>query len=329
MGITYASSAYYVFKHRNEPVKMGVTFVPNYAKYFDLDPQETYDAIINDLGFERVRLVSYWSDIEREKGTYDFSELDWQFKKAEEKNVEVTLSLGLRQPRWPECHMPTWAMNTEKSYWQPKLYEFITATVERYKDSPVLESYQLENEYFLAAFGECPDHSRERLVEEFDLVKESDSETPIVISRSNNWWGAPIGDPVPDQYGLSIYKRVWDKTVTNRYFEYPYPPWYYSALAGFSDFTQGRSMILHELQTEAWLPDGYMMNDVNAIPEMDKSLAADDLGPRIQYGIDSGLKTIDLWGAEWWYWRMVKANDPSLWNAAKDKLEEIRLENNN
>ena len=65
---SYAISVYYVSKHRDEPVKVGVTFVPNYAKYFDLDPQETFDAMINDLGFERVRLVSYWSDIEKKKG---------------------------------------------------------------------------------------------------------------------------------------------------------------------------------------------------------------------------------------------------------------------
>ena len=325
--LSYLASVYYVTKHRNQPVKIGTTFVPNYAKYFGLDPEQTYDAIVDDLDIKRLRLVSYWSNIEKKQGTYDYSELDWQFKKAEEKNLEITLSIGLRQPRWPECHMPTWAMQMDKKDWQPRLYDFIENTVKRYKDSPVLQSYQLENEYFLAQFGECPDHSRERLVEEFDLVKNIDPGTPIIISRSNNWWGAPIGEPVPDQYALSIYKRVWDKTVTQRYLEYPYPPWYYSALAGFSDFTQNRSMIIHELQTEAWLPGGYEMNNPDHIPEMDKTLSADNLDDRIQYGVDSGIKTIDLWGAEWWYWRMVKADDPSLWNVAKDKIAEVKRTN--
>jgi hypothetical protein len=33
------------------------------------------------------------------------------------------------------------------------------------------------------------------------------------------------------------------------------------------------------------------------------------------------MKKVDLWGAEWWYWRKVKMNDPSLWNAAREEVQ--------
>ena len=324
---TYAGSVFYTFKHHNEPLKIGATFIPNYAKFYSLDPEETMDAMIYDLGLERLRLVSYWKDIEKVEGEYDFTELDWQFKKAEEANVEISLSIGLRQPRWPECHMPAWGLNTERSYWEPKLMKFIEATVNRYKDSPVLESYQLENEFFMTVFGECPDHSRDRLVAEYDLVKRLDPDTKLIITRSNNWGGVPIGEPTPDQFGISVYKRVWDKTLTKRYFEYPYPPWFYSSLAGYGELFSGKDMIIHELQTEAWLPDGYSMNRVSDIPEQNKSLNAERLKSRIEYGVNSGIRTIDLWGPEWWLWRKEKAGDPSLWKTAKAEIAKAKAEN--
>lgn len=327
VGFTYAGSLYYTVKHRNEPLKIGATFIPNYAKYFGLEPEETMDAMINDLGVDRLRLVSYWKDIERVEGEYDFSELDWQFKKAEETNTEISLAIGLRQPRWPECHMPAWGLNKDRAYWEPKLMKFIEATVNRYKDSPVLESYQLENEFFMTVFGECPDHSRDRLVAEYELVKRLDPDTKLVITRSNNWGGVPINEPTPDQFGVSVYKRVWDSTLTKRYFEYPYPSWFYSALAGYGEMISGKDMIIHELQTEAWMPPGYQMNRISDIPEQNKSLNAERLEKRIQYGIDSGIKTIDLWGAEWWLWRKEKAGDPSLWNAAKEQIEKAKQSN--
>ncbi len=63
------------------------------------------------------------------------------------------------------------------------------AVVERYKNSPALQDYQVENEYFLKVFGECQNFDRQRLIDEVALVKKLDSKHPIVITRSNNGLG--------------------------------------------------------------------------------------------------------------------------------------------
>src|SRR5690606_15604402 len=89
----------------------GVSFSVPYAQYLGLDPKACFDAALNDLGFRRFRLMSYWNRLEPEKDTYDFRELDWQINMAEKYGAEVTLCLGLRQPRWPESHWPDWALN--------------------------------------------------------------------------------------------------------------------------------------------------------------------------------------------------------------------------
>jgi hypothetical protein len=318
--LTYSVAQWYIYTNRNRPIVLGTTFVPNYARYFGLDPKETMTAMVDDLGFKRLRLVSYWSNLEKKRGVYDFSELDWQFKIAEQRGVTVTLSVGLRQPRWPECHIPKWANSLPKSEWYPELKKFMAATVERYKNSPVLESYQLENEFLLTVFGECPDHDRDRLVEEFDYLRSLDSKHPIIVTRSNNatpsW---PVGSPRADQVGAAVYKRVWDKTLSKRYFEYPLPAWYYAFLAGGTKLTTGRESILHELQAEPWLPDGYNLRTAS-VEEQNFTMDAERLHHRFEYGRATGMKTIDLWGVEWWYYRKTRGDD-SLWQAAKQEIQ--------
>lgn len=318
--VSYGVAQWYIATQQSKPLIWGATFVPSYAEYFGLDPKETLESMITDLGLKQLRLVSYWDKAEATRGAYDFSTLDWQFAMAEKHSVKVSLAIGLRQPRWPECHMPSWAAELPKTDWAPLLKDYMRATIERYQNSPALVSYQLENEFFMKVFGICPDHSRDRLVDEYDFVKSLDSEHPVIVSRSNNWGGVPLGEPTPDISAVSVYKRVWDKTISKRYAEYPHPPWFYAMLGGFTKLTSGRDLIIHELQAEAWLPEGnYAMNRIENIPEMEKSLNAERLADRFQYARDTGLREIYLWGAEWWYWQK-SIGKPDLWDTARAQI---------
>jgi len=320
----FSIARWYIQKHADEPLKIGATFIPNYAEYLGVDPQETMQAMIDDLGIKRFRLVTYWKDYEPQPDQYDFTKLDWQFDKVEAAGGEVSLAIGLRQPRWPECHGPEWAMAKSVPEWTEDLKEFMGVVMDRYGDRDILVEYQLENEYFLSVFGECPDHSRERLIDEFNFVKQKDPTKPIVVSRSNNatpsW---PLGEPRADIVSASIYKRVWDKTVTKRYFEYPYPAWFYGFLAGATELTTDRNTVIHELQTEAWLPEPFSMKDA-PIDELYKSFSPDRVADRIQYGVDTGIKQIDVWGVEWWYQMKTMRDAPEIWDKAKAELAKHR-----
>lgn len=321
VGGMYGIARWYMWDQQSKQLKYGVTFIPRYAESFGLSPEDTMQAIIDELGVRQFRLVSYWNDYEKTQGQYDFTELDWQFKKAEASNSKVSLAIGLRQPRWPECHMPTWAETMPMSEWSVHLKAYMGKVIDRYKDSPALESYQLENEFFMDVFGICPDHTRERLIDEYDFVKSKDGAHPIIVSRSNNWIGVPLYQPIPDQVGISVYKRVWDINLTKRYFEYPMPAWFYAYLGGLGKILTGKDLMIHELQAEPWLPPGFDMNNPADIPEHNKSLNAERLRNRIEYGRATGMQEIYLWGVEYWYWRKAVANDPSLWNTAREAIE--------
>jgi hypothetical protein len=34
------------------------------------------------------------------------------------------------------------------------------------------------------------------------------------------------------------------------------------------------------------------------------------------------LFPVDIWGGEWWYWRLHKQHDPSTWDAVRQALKD-------
>ncbi len=312
----YGIALWYQHEQKGKPTTLGVTFIANYARYLGLNPHQAFLAVLNDLQVKHLRLVSYWNDIEPTPGHYNFSELDWEMQQAAAHGAKVSLAIGLRQPRWPECHPPSW-VNTSKpeSTWKPQLEQYMTAVINRYKHSPALQSYQLENEYF-NSFGECSNYSRARLSSEFALVKRLDPNHPVIMSRSNNYAGLSLRKPLPDIVGISIYRHVWNTVVWHRYVTYPFPSWYYAFLAGAEQLATGKPSIIHELQAEPWPPNGQGILNTS-LAEQDKTFNDKILKANVKFAEQTGVKTIYLWGAEYWYYRMKTLHEPSVWNTAK------------
>jgi hypothetical protein len=191
----------------------------------------------------------------------------------------------------------------------------MTAVINRYKTSSALESYQLENEFY-NHFGQCQNYDRGRIQRELALVKRLDPSRPVIMSRSNNYAGLSLRSPLPDVVGISIYRHVWNSVVWHRYLTYPFPSWYYAFLAGAEQALTGKPSVVHELQAEPWPPNG---QDIlhTSLSEQNKTFNAATLTSTVQFARQSGIRNVDVWGAEYWYYRAVVLHDPSVWNTAK------------
>jgi hypothetical protein len=295
----------------------GVTFTKDRAEEFGLDWQATYRALLDDIGLKRFRLTSYWSAHEPEQGQFDFRDLDWQFDEAAKRGAKISLSIGLRQPRWPECHQPNWALQLTGNSWKQALYTYLEIVVKRYQYHPAFDSWQLENEAVNNWFGVCPEPDRTRLKEEFALVKQLDPNHPIVMSLSDQH-GIPLDQPVPDIYGFSVYRIVYNTFGPDFYIYYPTPIWYHRLRAAIITAIHHKPIMIHELQMEPWGPrDTTLLSP----EEQDRSMSEAQIHKSFDFARRLNLSPIDLWGGEWWYWRKLQG-DERIWNAVKTEVRQ-------
>jgi hypothetical protein len=87
----YGIAQWYIHSESSKPLQLGISFVPDYAQSLGINPQQTMDGLLS-IGVKQFRLVSYWSDMEPSAGQYDFSQLDWEFQKAEGRAQATTLA---------------------------------------------------------------------------------------------------------------------------------------------------------------------------------------------------------------------------------------------
>lgn len=303
--------------HRNEPYRIGFSFSAKYARELGVDPDETLRAALEDLSPSQVRLMSYWDDIEISPGEYDFDWLDRQIAAVGKAGSRVSLAIGLRQPRWPECHYPQWAKNLSLEDQHRSIYRFVDKVVRRYKDNPAILDWQLENEAQAHYFGICSDYSNERLAKEYALVKQIDPTRPVVVSVSDGW-GLPIRGQLGDSIGFSVYTVVYNNFLYKGYFHHIKPAWFWTLRAALVERLLRRPVFIHELQAEPW---GDRSTALLSLEEQSRTMDAARVERAVGYAKRTGIRRMDLWGVEWWYWRKVKFGDPSLWQAAIRALQ--------
>jgi len=298
---------------QTENITWGVNFSQKHAENLGLNWKEVYSAILDDLGVRNLKIAVHWDFIEGREGSYYFDDLDWQIAKATEKGANLFLVIGMKTPRWPECHIPEWAVNLSKEEQQEKILKLVEEIVLRYRDTKAIKYWQVENEPFFS-FGECPWYDEKFLKEEIDLVKSLDfQKRPIIISESGEFslWtrAARYGDMV----GTTIYRRIWSKGF-RIYFTHFFPPTFYYRKAQIIKKIFGKKVICVELQTEPWGPK--LLYDLS-LEEQEKSMDLERFQKNIKFAKKTGLDEFYLWGTEWWYWLKIKQNKPEIWEEAK------------
>lgn len=297
-------------------ITYGVTFSKLRADELNLDWRETYHALLNELGVKRLRLIAHWPMVEPKEGQYDFSALDYQLRVAESHGAHVILAIGRRLPSWPECHVPEWAKNLDSATQNMKLLAYMTAVVERYKNSPALHYWQVENEPFIIgyAYQNCGETDATLLHEEVTLVHELDPAHPVVLTASgelglwNRTWR------MADIFGTTLYREVWNLDL-NSYIRYPTTPAFFRAKYRITRLIEGpKPAIISELAAEPW-PVGRIVDTPLSIQIEHMSLAM--LEDTIHFAAATPFSEQYLWGAEWWYYMKTVQQHPEYWEYAK------------
>jgi len=326
----------------SQNVRFGTTFSPIQCEYFDLDWKETYRAIL-DFPFQVIRLGAYWSEIEKKKGIYDFSRLDWLIQEAANRNIDIVLTVGMKAPRWPEYFIPEW-IKKETSLpsggtislnpvLQKYTLQFIRQVINRYYSEDAIKFWQVENEALNRFGGKNWRMHKEFLKEEMNLIRIIDPyDKPIVVTAStflNNFLrvlskittsGDPIRDnlEIGDILGINVYPVVGHKGKWwNWYFRSQKESRikYLEKIINLANQYK-KEVWVTELQAEPWEP-GHLVykgsgNPPSSWPEQTQDML-DDMH-------QIGFRTFFLWGAEYWYYQKKEHQNSQWWEAVQKLL---------
>ncbi len=294
--------------------QIGASLSIKQCRNFGLNPDSVLRAAMKDLGLRRFRLMTYWDEHEKVQGKYDFAAIDQHIKIIEQYGGEITMCLGVRQPRWPESHWPKWVTGLNKTDRNKALLKYIEIVIKRYKKHKSIVEWQLENEALLKTFGHAGDFSRPRLRKEYALVKKLDPGRPVVMTTSTSW-GIPVFGQIPDRVGFSLYRVVFNKGA---YTYSLYKPWVFKWRARLIKLLWRKPSFIHELQAEPW---GHKEIWQMTKSEQNISMSLDKLNANIQAALKTNLNPIDLWGLEWWFWRKQQG-DARFWKAVHQLINQ-------
>ncbi|MFA4880137.1 MAG: hypothetical protein WC650_00735 [Candidatus Doudnabacteria bacterium] len=304
-------------------VEYGINFSAKNMREYNLDPEAALNAILDDLGARKFRLMAYWDDLEKKEGEYDFSDLDWQIAEIDKRNGEIILAFGEKVPRWPECHIPAWAFSLPAEERQKHLLSLIGKIIDRYKNDDHIKIWQVENEpFFFHSFGDCPQRDKKFLEEEIIFVRARDSR-PIMLTSSGEfslWLGEYRR---ADIFGTSLYKYVYNRFAG--YTEYRIPAIFYQRKVALMKFLFGnKPVIVSEQQGEPWIHGGDIKN---AAPEIiAKTMSPEKFQGILDYSKQCGFDKVYLWGTEWWYWQKLQGNN-TYWQMAKNLFKKYPPDN--
>jgi hypothetical protein len=299
---------------RSTPSKVtyGVTFSAVYAQELGLDWKQAYLATLDDLGVKKLRIPAYWPSVEPAKDSYDWTTLDYELSAARSRAASVVLVVGYRQPRWPECYTPDWAKNLPWSEQKSDVLSYVSATVGRYKNNPAVLYWQVENEPYLAVFGECGPLDEAFLKQEIALVHSLDSR-PVLVTDSGNLglWAGAYRDG--DIFGTSLYIYFWNQELGQ--FKTKLPALVYRFKERLMEVLFGQKpTLLIELSLEPWLTEPIAST---TLPTQLERMDISKFNEIIAYAKQTSFDTQYLWGVEWWYYMKTKEGHPEFWDAAK------------
>lgn len=298
----------------SEPTQYGVTFSKQYAEYLDIDWKKAYIATLDDLQVRDLRIPIAWSEVEQEPGIYDFSDVQWMMDEAAKRNANVTLVVGMKVPRWPECYVPSWASGLSRNEFRTRVIDIVQVEVETFKDHPAFARWQVENEPFFP-YGDCPKVDAKRFYGEINAVRGEDPVHPIMRTTSGEqsiWLFSAKG---ADVIGASLY-RVVANPVFDRWV-FPIPAVFYT-IQSISAKAVVNDVIISELQAEPWLT---IDPKIASSEKLYQLFTKEDLSQNLVYAQQTEISEIILWGVEWWYYVRERGDD-RLWNAAKQLFQE-------
>lgn len=308
--------------------QIGTTFSQKQCHYLELNYTEALNNILT-LPLTYVRVAAYWDEIEPVSGIFNFNVLDNIINLIMKSDKKIILAVGMKAPRWPEFHFPSWVKNkyncelskipmdtqTELS---DLAFQFIKQVVNRYKNIAAISHIQIENEAFnnfsftknrFLSFSYirrsvnlchvlCPDKKI--------LLTNAISLSPFELNKSyQESFRQNIS--LADAVGINVYSCV--PVGKTSYLRPTFLYWW--QLSRWQKTMQkcGVERWVTEVQAEPWEFQSAVHTQKTVYP----SCSPQSTKALIHKLSDTGFQVILLWGCEYWYWSKLHRRE-EWWN---------------
>jgi hypothetical protein len=312
------------------PVQVGTSFSPQRAAYLGLDYKTAFKRL-EALHFRVIRLTTYWDQVDRE----GYGQLDWMISEARKSHQPIALTVGMKALGWPEFFIPESVMPingfrqgqdvASDSSFRDAALSFVTDTVLRYRDSPSLVAWQVENEPFNRAGPRRLWIDAEFLRDEIARVRQLDGHhRPVIVNAFSHfnlvfdqasarqgfdfrqWLGFDADSAERDGLsvlgrgdvlGLDVYTAIGYQFLGHDHMSHADGDWP-DRLARVRDLAhkQAKQAWITEVQAEPW-----ESSDLNyADPKSTSPQAIRGIFENLK---DAGFTTVLFWGSEYWLWR--------------------------
>ncbi len=318
------------------PKRLGTTFSQLQCGYLNLDVQETFRQICR-LGYDRLRLCSYWNEIESTPGKFDFRMLDWLLTESQKHGIEIVLTIGMKAPRWPEFHFPDWLKSRYDTGGSQKPIDqncaiadhtlaFIDAVMRHTRSAPNLNYWQIENEPFTRL-----DITAGRWLSDAFVRQEVALARQLALPHQKlvmtTAIALPAADLPADEQALQISQALADCVGFNVYTKVPSwkPSFYLQPLPTYWQTLQrwhtqlnqqAKTPWIAEAQAEPWEP-----HQLVATNRLEHSSSSPWQATRLATFLASlGYETVMLWGCEYWYWQKRQGRE-AWWHAMQELIQ--------
>ena len=223
------------------PPLVGFSFSPIGSESAGRDAGSDLSRLLSATKPDLIRLPIYWDAVQPSPSELDFTSIDELLETVAQHNqtsagrTRVVLTIGARNFQYPELHQPNWVGPREQPYigdaQSGSAYRaYFDASITRYRDSPLLYSWQVENEPLDLVVNDLTGEDRiseSQLAWEISRVHDLDPAHDVVVTTYDAWnvtadmlqvyaapvlWrlGGPTGHPqealdAGDALGLDIY----------------------------------------------------------------------------------------------------------------------------
>lgn len=304
---------------------IGTSFTRWRAESLGLDYQRAFSRICG-MGFGLIRLSASWREIDE----VGYTHLDWLMEEAARKGQRVVVTVGMKALGWPEFYLPPriepqepFGNDIARAPRAGAALAFVRDVILRYRRSPGLVAWQLENEPFNRSGPRAWWIDRRMIRAERRIVQSLDPRPVVVttfahfsegLDRASNRfrakWMQRLGLDLPaerealaclrrhDILGLDVYRAIgWWRTEQEQEIA--------QSDDDQLDHVRRWQRVVGEQRKRLWITESQAepweaSSKTHAEP---LSVAPPDMLELAAALMALEVEVLLLWGSEYWVWR--------------------------